>query len=123
MNQENPTAEVQEIPPVEAGLNEKSAYFDVHPDDVRPEDLNNLHLWVNQRYLDQIRKYLKPDAVERVKVIRETLDAMPDVRHELETINERADRGEDVAIERNRILIPLYLALRGKGFSHYDLVK
>ena len=43
---ENPPEFQDRRPPVTADLTEKSKYFDEHPEEVRPEDMNNFLLWM-----------------------------------------------------------------------------
>lgn len=165
-----PTAVEQErMPSPKAPLNEHAAYFDAHPEEIRPEYLNNLYLWVpGSEYLAMVGKYLKPNALRRADAVAQELEAQPDVAAAVETYRKEMLHIEDELVQigktmqqeeakmlgasdemkraqframeplriretelkrlkeqpqrLNEALIPLYLALRKKGFSHRDLV-
>lgn len=171
-----PASEKEQIPSLDATIDVKAKYFDRHPEDIRPDDLNNFHLWLpGSRYIQQVEKYLKPADLERNTAIEETIKELPDTRRTLEEYVERQNaveqeladigkkliatqkeiqekypfqedepqrsafyreldplrqRQEELRAEKskaprilNETLIPLYLAMRAKGFSHYDLVR
>jgi hypothetical protein len=57
-----------------------------------------------------------------IEALEETLATMPDVQRAIEA-NQGHSRTEASVREFNRTLIPLYLAMRAKGFGHYELVQ
>jgi hypothetical protein len=170
-------AERRHIPPIEASMQEKISYFEEHPEDVRPEDLNNfllqlpgsgyrdqfeksplfkerrnkrstdvLHseLWRNQtleEFMDTIAQSLAEAPINHTIVdpLLEARHSIPDqitrINRILEnkpdpvTENQLREMQQELVNERNEnprklreALIPLYLYLRQKGYTHYDLV-
>ncbi len=118
-----PTEEKKDIPSIEANINEKSAYFDLHPEDIRPDDLNNFYLFLpGSKYLKQVEKYLSPESIRRRDAIAKVLEKMPEVQRAIENFKEHPHPNSNPH-DINDALIPLYVALRKEGFSHYELVQ
>ncbi|HXK36952.1 MAG TPA: hypothetical protein VJ553_05205 [Candidatus Paceibacterota bacterium] len=116
--------------------------FEQRPELATPDDLNNLHLWLPR---SGYRAFFERGdmfdenipGLRQGKTIREFFDDVEATVRELpaeerENI-ERLDAqrtATDVGIdehhclttELNRVLVPLYRALRAKGYSHRDLV-
>ncbi len=110
----------EQMPSRNAALNEQAVYFDAHPEAIQSEYLNNFRAWM-------------PDGWRVKDMEASWFDAMPvpNSNHtELwngQTPHQFVDSVAETIRELHiddpqKSLIPIYLALRKKGYSHYDLV-
>lgn len=101
-------------------LSEEMAYFDAHPEQITEKNLNNFRAWVpgGWRARDVDSTWLNtlptPNPLHTALFNEHTPQQF--IAVVLETIHEL-----DVTDSKTS-LVPLYLALRAKGYSHYDLV-
>ena len=110
---------------------EQADYFDAHPEQITPAHLNNFRLWLpGSSYLAFIDKHmdiprsgsadhhsgtwLHQTPRQFAHAVQEALATMSDIQ---EAIREGLT-GKDL----NARLVPLYLAMRKLGYTHYDLV-
>lgn len=156
-----------QMPSVDAMMNEQSVYFDAHPEHIQPEYLNNFYLVISSSGLrDQVLQYAPTAADEilrdneknplnsKLRIAQtfgqfwEAIDTeaanildTQEIQKLFETLHAaqkemRASRAEKrtddwmraleqvqtATTQLHTLLVPLYLALRIKGYSHYDLV-
>lgn len=119
------------LPSPDATLFQQAEYFDAHPEDITPDYLNNFRLWLpGSAYIDFIEAHLDDPQSgpgdkhsdlwmhqtrrEFIGTVARTVAGMPDIMN--------AIRSGVKDAELNARIIPLYLALRKLGYSHYDLV-
>lgn len=138
-NEQLPADNPEQKPGRNAPLNAMSKWYEHRIDEITPDDLNNLHLWVPfSEYVEQFNawphildkprtidadylhspKWAAQTARQFIQTISDAVDEIPELRERLKELQKQKAGAEELHPE----LLELYKALRREGYSHYDLV-
>jgi hypothetical protein len=109
-----------QMPSRDATLNEQMAYFDAHPEAIQPGYLNNFRAWIPGGWRVEDMEASLLDTLPTPSPNHTELWSRQTPHQFIDSV---AETIRELHIDDpQKSLIQLYLALRAKGYSHYDLV-